>query len=310
MEKNMSNTQSEETVFSLPSSSDEDVFLAGSTMLSGIPLFEGITDDMIIPHSWSSCDHESFHLRVGPNYKRNKAKAPSPYPFYEPVGFDFLKCKSRIDNIGSKVKIPEEWLDTAPNLMNLPPIFIVNTQLPSEFSSPFFGEVTDGDGWSLVSYFRLSDMAITAMESPETIPPALILLQKYCNEAPIAFAKHGISSSNPWPGRFKVSLRIENIENYGLPSFIAQYNAKPVLIRSTGFVHRADQYIEMDINVHKFHSLPKKALQVMFNRFETMVISMGFCIESREDEEMPETLLGCASINKPNPLGAAPWVPK
>jgi hypothetical protein len=128
-EKKMSFTQSEDTVCTLPTSSDEDIFLAGSTMLSGIPLFEGITDDMIIPHSWSSCDHESFQLRVGPNYKRNKAKASSPYPFYEPAGFDFLKCRRRIDNIGSKVKIPEEWLDMPPNLMNLPPVFIVNTQV-------------------------------------------------------------------------------------------------------------------------------------------------------------------------------------
>ncbi len=81
----------EDTVFSLPTSTastDPDVFVAGSTMISGIPLFEGITDDMIIPHSWSYCDHESFQLRIGPNYKRNKAKAPSPYPFYEPVGYE------------------------------------------------------------------------------------------------------------------------------------------------------------------------------------------------------------------------------
>lgn len=64
----------------------------------------------------------------------------------------------------------------------------------------------------------------------------------------------------------------------------------------------------MDINVHRFHSLPKKALQILFNRFETMVITMGFCIESRDDTEMPETLVGCVSLNKPNPLGATEWV--
>lgn len=81
-------------------------------------------------------------------------------------------------------------------------------------------------------------MTIAAMENPDAIPPALLLLQKYCNEAPIAFQKHGLSHANPWPGRFKVSVRVENIEKYGLPSFITQYNAKPVLIRSTGFVHR------------------------------------------------------------------------
>lgn len=41
----------------------------------------------------------------------------------------FVKCTRRIDNIGSKVKIPEEWLDMPPNLMGLPPLFIVNTQV-------------------------------------------------------------------------------------------------------------------------------------------------------------------------------------
>lgn len=85
----VSEVPAEETVFSLPSSAPvSDEYLAGSSMLAGIPLFEGISDDMIIPQSWSSCDPESFQLRIGPNYKRTKAKAPSPYPFYEPVGFE------------------------------------------------------------------------------------------------------------------------------------------------------------------------------------------------------------------------------
>jgi hypothetical protein len=63
----------------------------------------------------------------------------------------------------------------------------------------------------------------------------------------------------------------------------------------------------MDINVHRFHSLPKNALSIMFHRFNSMIMTMGFCIESREDNEMPETLLGCCSLNKPSPLDAVPW---
>lgn len=62
--------------------------MAGSTLLQGIPMVDGITDDMLIPHTWSTCQHESFNLRVGPNYKKTRAKGPSPYPFYEPVGFE------------------------------------------------------------------------------------------------------------------------------------------------------------------------------------------------------------------------------
>jgi hypothetical protein len=102
-------------------------------------------------------------------------------------------------------------------------------------------------------------MTIAAMENPDAIPPALLLLQKYCNEAPIAFQKHGLSHANPWPGRFKVSVRVENIEKYGLPSFITQYNAKPVLIRSTGFVHR---YVSI------FHMRQRQGLIIVGLRIE------------------------------------------
>lgn len=62
---------------------------------------------------------------------------------------------------------------------------------------------------------------------------------------------------------------------------------------------RGKDYVEMDINVHKFSSLPKQALATMFDRFDRMLISIGFCIESIEDEEMPETLLGTVTLLKP-----------
>lgn len=56
----------------------------------------------------------------------------------------------------------------------------------------------------------------------------------------------------------------------------------------------------MDINVHSFGSVPKKALQTMMSRFDRMLINVGFCIESLNDNEMPETLFGCASLNMPS----------
>jgi hypothetical protein len=41
-----------------------------------------------------------------------------------------------------------------------------------------------------------------------------------------------------WLGRFKIILRCEDIESFGLPSFITAYNSKPVLIKSTGTLVR------------------------------------------------------------------------
>ncbi len=41
-----------------------------------------------------------------------------------------------------------------------------------------------------------------------------------------------------------------------------------------------------------------------FLRFHQMNIDIGFCIESRTDEEMPETLIGGVSINQAEPADA------
>lgn len=65
-----------------------ELLLAGSTVQPGMPHFDGITDDLILPHTWSTTQYDNFLLRVGPNYKKTKAKAPSPFPFYEPVGIE------------------------------------------------------------------------------------------------------------------------------------------------------------------------------------------------------------------------------
>lgn len=72
-------------------------------------------------------------------------------------------------------------------------------------------------------------------------------------------------------------------------------------------LHRGASYVEMDINVHKFASLPKRALEAMFNRFDKMVFSAGFCIESRTDAEMPEALFGATQINFPTHILTPKW---
>jgi hypothetical protein len=48
-------------------------------------------------------------------------------------------------------------------------------------------------------------------------------------------------------------------------------------------------------------------VRVLCHRFDKMFIHTGFCIESRDDDEMPETLVGCAALNKPSPANAVPF---
>jgi hypothetical protein len=45
--------------------------------------------------------------------------------------------------------------------------------------------------------------------------------------------------------------QVWNIKDLRLPSFIANYNGKPVLINKSGLLIRGNGYFEMDINVHR-----------------------------------------------------------
>ena len=71
-----------------------------------------------------------------------------------------------------------------------------------------------------------------------------------------------------------------------------------MLIKSTGTVYKGENYMEQDINVHAFGAMAKKGLGLMMGYFPQMLFNIGFCIESREEEEMPECLLGAASVNQ------------
>jgi hypothetical protein len=70
-----------------------------------------------------------------------------------------------------------------------------------------------------------------------------------------------------------------------------------VLIRSTLSMYRGANYLEMDINIHNFGSVARSGLQMI--DFHKMAMNWGFCIESRDDDEMPEVLFGCAKLTRP-----------
>jgi hypothetical protein len=123
-----------------------------------------------------------------------------------------------------------------------------------------------------------------------TASPAIKLFAEYCEKA----------EHDPlWRGRFKVICSCSNLEEMGLPALIVSYNAKPVLIRRTGTDFKGQGYIEKNIHVHKFATLAKQSIHMISSRCGLMYMQVGFVIEGREDDELPETLFACVAINKP-----------
>ena len=56
------------------------------------------------------------------------------------------------------MSLPPAWSEMVTHDPKVPPLFIINFQIPSEFPTSFFTEITDGPGWSLVLYFRMSQV--------------------------------------------------------------------------------------------------------------------------------------------------------
>lgn len=267
------------------------------------------TGDAAVCGTWVPKPTMAFDLRVGPNYASTKKKAPSGPPFTELVGVDLVRSDKRIDNIGQYLDFPSEWTDEKYALggSDGPTLFVVNVQIPTDSLeggiTSFFDNTTDGVGVSIVFYFRMKEELAASLreESSVDVSPAGQLFADFCEEA------HDEDFASAWKGRFKVILAIKDIEEYRLPGFISSYNAKPVLIRTTGQVHRGKNYVEQDINCHAFGAVARKALGVLMDKFHTMSFDVGYVIESRGDDEMPETLLGSGSFNEPNKDLAPHW---
>jgi len=282
--------------------------IAGSTIPHFDPEKDELVDGHPPDHSWMDGDGTKFNVRKGPDYSRNKQKAPSAEALYECVGVDFIGTDYKIDEISSEVALPDtDSINT--HDPNVPPIFVVNVQFPTE--PPGWTSVDDGPGIQVVIYFRIKDEVCKQLqvlnddwaegEEKEMVDvkPATKLFKEYCIQA---------FDDPTFRSRFKIIAYVENMSEMGLPGFITSYNAKPALIRKTGTLFRGpdNKYIEMDINVHRFATLPRKGLTILMSRFDEMMLYVGFVIEGRCNEELPECLFGTAYLQKPDPEKSIP----
>jgi hypothetical protein len=242
-------------------------------------------------HTWSIIDHQEFHVRVGPNYNWNKKKAPSDQPLYQPFAIDIFSSAKRIDNAGSRFSIPKKYTDVKTNNEFVPPVFIVQIQIPAE-APALWNSVEDGAGWSMCMFFAITEQTIHELKNIETASPAVKLWAKWCE-----FAENDKS----WRSRFKFISASSNLAELGVPSYISNYNAKPILIRRTGTLFRGEgsKYMEFDMHIHKFDYAAKKGIFYMTSLCNEMLCQIGYVIEGRDDEELPETLFGCCALNRP-----------
>ena len=220
-------------------------------------------------HTWCQCDHKQFQTRIGPDYKKHGKKAPSGAPIYEPCGVDVICTKQRKDHIAERMALMDVS-DLHTNHPHVPPIFIVQMQIPSDPPPNLWTTVEDGPGWAIVMYFKITEASCKELLDFETANPALKLFAQYCEKA---------ETDAAWRSRFKIICSCLNLDQMGLPSMIVNYNAKPVLIRRTGTFYRGKNHVEFDVHVHKFANLAKQSIHMISSRCGEMFMQIGFVVE-------------------------------
>lgn len=70
----------------------------------------------------------------------------------------------------------------------------------------------------------------------------------------------------------------------------SSWNAK------NAFSPQGSNYVEIDVNIHNFCYLARKGANSLFGDLHKFVIDLGLVVEGRDDDELPEQILGCAQL--------------
>ena len=249
-------------------------------------------------------------------YLSTKKKIPCPGELYECIAVDCFSSDTRFTDIAARVKLPDVTFDDgeSPKTWQSPDIFIASLAIPTE--APRFGQGTDdGSGITVVGYFKMkeetrtilrritapgynpsSDESESEIDVQKRIVNGVRLWEQYCKEAP---------SDPSFQSRFKL-IPSANLEELGCPAYISKYNGKPTLIKRnevTGFFtnYQSLNAMSFEISFHPFPYLFKQAMAYLKDYFDNATATFGFVIEGRNDDELPEVMIGAMKLCYPGP---------
>lgn len=266
---------------------------------------------------WRSVPGEILMVRSH-GYAVTKNKVASPGEMYDCAHTDIFESPSRYPDMAHRVKLPKVQYNDGglPKTWRAPDIFIMSIALPTD--PPKLGRnSSDGGGYTVTIYFTMSqetrdilrrvtaegyDPAEEKPDDPQKSKVnAVRLFEEWCRRAP---------SDPKFMSRFKVVPNAHNLKEIGMPGWISKYNGKPFLIKrpgQTGFLYNHPELscMEFDISLHPFPYLAKQAICFMKDSyFKKILVTFGFVIEGRADDELPECLIGLVQLCYPDPIHA------
>lgn len=247
--------------------------------------------EKVLSDSWSPIEPSTFKVR-GPNYLRDKKKeSASNYAAYTPFGVDVYLSPRKINHIARFVELP-----ASNSYAEVPSILVVNLQIPLYPTAILHSEI-DGKGMSFVLYFKLSGNYSKAL--PLRFQENLRRLIDDEVERVRGFPMDTIS---PFRERLKILGRVVNVDNLHLSAaerkLMSAYNEKPVLSRPQHEFYLGENYLEIDLDMHRFGYIPRKGFEAFQERLKLCILDFGLTIQGNKAEDLPENVLCCVRLKE------------